>query len=139
MANTYYDSDGNKWTQQKIRSEYTKAKKGWRTKGICEALGFPHVADDPDHTISQSRCKEIHKVELIFMEGNISWSCRKAHMEWESYKSGRFSYHKNAYSRMVFTAMHDEEGFKKRYYCITNDELRLKLESLFNELTSESS
>ena len=139
MANKYYTSDGQAYTQQQIRTKYSQEKNWWRTKGICEAYGFPKVAHDPDHTIAQARCKVLHKVELIWSEANISWSCREAHQEWESYKSGKFSHHKNAYQRMVFVAMHDEEVFKKRFYCITNEDLKKKLEPLFKEMTSESS
>lgn len=68
------------------------------------------------------------------MEGNVSWSCRDAHMEWESYKDGKFSYHLNAYDRMIFLGMHDREGFVKRFLCITNDTLKKDLTELYKEL-----
>lgn len=69
---------------------------------------------DHDHTISQKRCKELGKIELIWDFDNIVYSSRKAHMEWESYKSGLFMNHANFKERMEFLKEHDPEGYQKR-------------------------
>lgn len=70
--------------------------------------------DDRDHTISQKRCKDIGKPELIWNVDNIEYSCRECHMAWESYKSGEFRHHKNFERRMAFMKEHDYEGYVKR-------------------------
>ena len=78
------------------------------------------IAVDHDHTISQARCKTLHKTELIWDSDNWSSSCRECHKEWESYKSGRFEEHKNVIQRMLFVKEHDPEGFRKRYAHLSN-------------------
>ncbi len=137
MPNIYYDSEGNGYTEIEIRKKFTEAKNGCLRKYMCEAYGFPRMAHDPDHTISRSRCKELKKTELIWTPSNWVWSSREAHLEWESYKNGKFSFHRNAHSRMMYTAIFDKEKFKKRFYCITNTELRDKLQDLFDRIDDE--
>lgn len=139
MKNRYKTSTGESYTDGTIKNKLSKEMKGWMANYLCEGLGHPHVAHDWDHTIPKARCKILHKTELIWTRGNVVRSCRTAHMEWESYKDGKFSHHKNAYKRMLFVAIHDHETFIKRYYCITNDKLKEKLTPLFEEITSESS
>lgn len=132
MPNTYLTSTGERLTERQIRTRYTHEKKGWLMKYVCECCESRQVGD-PDHTISQSDCKNrLGKTELIWNEQNVSWSCRTCHQEWESYRDGKFSYHKNAYDRMVFTALHDREGFMKRWFCITNPELKKELQPYFD-------
>ena len=135
--NYYQTSTGERVSQSQINSKLSNAKKGWLVKYICECC-HKNQTNDPDHTISQKRCKELHKAELIWTEGNISWSCRTCHQSWESYKSGLFSNHYNAYNRMLFVAMHDPETFKKRFQCITNKELKQRLEELYDNIDEES-
>jgi predicted Rdx family selenoprotein len=135
MANKYYTSEGKVYTQQSIRSKYCLEKNGWMANYLCEAFGYPNISNDWDHSIPQARCKTLHKVELIWTRGNVVRSSRKAHIEWESYRDGKFSHHKNAYQRMVFVAMYDEEAFIKRYFCITNQDLKERLKQLFEEIT----
>lgn len=137
MANTYKTSSGDSLTESQIRKKYTLMTKSWLVKYICECCMI-NSTNDPDHTISRKRCKDLHKTELIWDEANISWSCRTCHLQHESYKNGIFSYHKNAYKRMLYIAMHDNEGFIKRYYCITNTELKQKLKNLFEEIKLRS-
>lgn len=137
MPNKYFDSFGNSYTQATINKKWTETKHGLMAKYICECCG-KNQTQDPDHTISRARCKELHRVELIFLEDNISWSCRTCHMEHESYKSGKFSHHKNAYKRMVFTAIYDLEGFIKRFHCITNEKLKEQLKETYNQILEET-
>lgn len=128
--NYYTTSDGERLTQRQINSKLAEAKKWSMQNFICECYGPPWYANDCDHTISQKRCKELHKTELIWDYKNWSWSCRKAHEEWESYKSGAFQTHKNVFERMSFIHKHDPEGFMKRLLCITDKELLNKLKQL---------
>lgn len=111
--NTYQCSNGERVTQSTIDRLYRQSKKGSRHSFICEScLSSP--SQDCSHTISQKRCKEIGKTELIWDEDNWSWDCRKCHEAWESYKSGEFRYHKNYDRRMAFIEKHDSEGYQKR-------------------------
>jgi len=136
MPNYSYDSEGNKYTDQQVKRKLSNERKDWLIKMWCECCGKAQ-ANDFDHTISQARCKTLHKAELIWTRNNGSFSCRKCHMEWESYKDGKFSHHKNAYSRMLFTAIHDTEGFKKRFLYITNKQLASSLQKLYDEICEE--
>ena len=121
--NHYECSDGERVTQTQINSRLSKAKHGSIRNFICECYGPPFTSHDCDHSISQKRSKEIHKTELIWMEGNWSWSNRKAHEEWESYKSGKFQDHLNFKNRTTFVAMHDPEGFRMRVNYVSYPEL----------------
>lgn len=70
--------------------------------------------DDHDHSISQKRCKQLGKPELITDLDNIEYSCRECHQNWESYKSGAFIKHKNFETRMAYVKKHDYETWTKR-------------------------
>lgn len=97
----------------------------------------PHTAHDLDHTISQKRCKELKKTELIWTEGNWSWSNREAHISWESYqvidRPPEFQYHQNFKKRMTFVAMHDYNGFMARFHYVTDPDLIAFCETLMFE------
>ena len=118
MSTRCYLSDGTWIDSNNIRS---KTKASYRRQEredpveYCECCGAA-LADDHDHTISQKRCKELKKTELIWDPENWSRSCRRCHSEWESYKSGKFRNHKNYVKRMWFMKKHDPEGYRKRLY-----------------------
>lgn len=133
--NYYKTSDGERVTQTQINSRLSKAKKGFIERYVCESCSNnSNKFAAWSHTIAQKRCKELHKTELIWMEGNGSWDCHDCHTIFESYKDGQFSYFKNAYERMIFTGIYDEDTFVKRYLCITNKKLRDRLEHIFDEI-----
>ncbi len=119
---TYKCSDGTRVTQDQIDRMLTAARKIMRnnaTSSKCKA--YPDLeANDFDHTISQSRCKELGKTELIWNPDNMEFSSRIAHMEWERYRSGVFEEHQNVVRRMLFVKKHDPEGFEKRYQQLSN-------------------
>jgi len=108
-------SNGDTISESQIRSRlenrYKKTTKPTTVK--CQCCG-KNQAVDHDHSISQKRCKELHKSELIWNEKNWSLSCRTCHMEFESYKDGKFKKHINYKSRMNFIALNDPEGYRKR-------------------------
>ena len=111
--NHYYTSDGEALTDAQIKRRYSQSKKGARQSYWCESCRS-RPAQDCSHTISQKRCKELHKTELIWDEDNWSWDCRTCHSEWESYKSGKNKQHHNYELRMAFIKKHDIEGYEKR-------------------------
>lgn len=116
MANTYLCSNGMRITQSTIDRNLSKAyrdKHEGQPRAMCEA--YPgEVANDNDHTISQKRCKELGKTELIWNPNNFVSSSRKAHKEWENWKSGAWIDHNNAAERMAFMKKEDPEGYQKR-------------------------
>lgn len=72
--NYYTCSDGEKVTQSQINSRLSRAKKGFMERYVCESCGRNGKTFAAwSHTISQKRCKELHKTELIWLEGNGSW------------------------------------------------------------------
>ena len=136
--NYYTTSDGERVSQTQINSRLAVAKKGFIERYVCESCGVNgRTFAAWSHTISQKRCKELHKTDLIWLEGNGSWDCHDCHIVFESYKDGRFSHMNNAYERMVFIAMYDDETFIKRYLCITNENLKKKLEELYNQIIKD--
>lgn len=116
MANSYLCSDGTRVTQLQINARYSKAIRekhqgnGHPTCECCHKV----PANDNDHTISQKRCKEIGKTELIWDHRNFVSSCRKCHNQWESYKSGDYILHKNVVERLGFMMDKDPEGYEIR-------------------------
>lgn len=121
MVIKYHCSNGDRVSQQTINGrlsrQYNKSKDLSYT--WCQGCKHNHAIEH-DHTISQARCKVLHKTELIWDPENWSYSCRTCHGEWESYKSGTFEEHKNVIKRMLFVKEHDPEGFMKRYLCLSN-------------------
>jgi len=107
MPNKYTCSNGDRVTQATINRRLTECYK---------RMGDPRLPYpvDHDHTISQARCKTLHKTELIWSPDNIEFSSREKHTEWEGYKSGKFAFHENVVNRMFFVKKHDREGFMKR-------------------------
>ena len=103
-------------------------KKAGTKRFTCQATGEFSSYIDHDHTISQKRCKQIGKPELIWDERNIVYSSRTAHMEWESYKDGMFAKHKNFHERMAFLKEHDIEGWEKRMMALE------RLEEIKNQI-----
>jgi len=108
-------SNGEVISQQQINDRLKKAyqAKAQNATMICAGCG-QSLADDNDHTISQKRCKQLHKTELIYDPENFEHSCRQCHVEWEQYKSGYFEEHNNAVKRMKYLKEHDTESFNKR-------------------------
>lgn len=108
-------SNGDVLSEFQIRSRLSnRYKKTTKPTSVnCQCCGIRRAVDH-DHTISQKRCKELHKSELISNEKNWSLSCRACHTEFEAYKDGKFKKHLNYQSRMNFIALHDPEGYRKR-------------------------
>lgn len=127
MPNYYTTSTGARVTQRDINRHLSATYKGMMVKYCCEACGTTNEIATHDHTISQKRCKELHKTELIWEEKNIKFSCIPCHNEWESYKSGEFTHHRNVEDRMSYTLTHDEQGFMARIDHITNEEIKERL------------
>jgi len=111
----YKTTTGEELTQTQINSRRAKAYSE-NTKPIesmCKCCDKRH-AEHRDHSISQARCKQLHKVELIWDPLNWSLSCSVCHNSWESYKNSAFKEHKNYSIRMNFVKLHDPEGYRKR-------------------------
>ena len=116
------DSSGRMYSEEQVRRkrsaayglmDATRAMQGGSIY-VCDAYNMRMSIVDHDHTVSQQRCKELGKTELIWDPANIEYSSRQAHMEWESYKSGEFHKHKNFERRMAFMKENDYEGYVKR-------------------------
>jgi hypothetical protein len=107
---TYKCSNGQRINQAQIDSKLRKTYQEMGVQRHCSA--YPDMeAHDHDHTISQARCKQLGKTELIWDPDNIEFSSRTAHQEWERYRSGRFEEHKNVVKRMLFVKKHDREKY----------------------------
>lgn len=124
--NHYTTSTGDRISQRAIDRRYSKSlkeKHNGNPIAICGGCGARAVHND--HTISQKRCKELHKTELIWNPDNYESSCAKCHQEWESYKDGKYMKHKNHIERMMFLLEHDKEGYITRV-ALTRTEVTIK-------------
>ena len=130
MANISTTSTGERLTQGQSNRRLSATYKGMLIKYCCEGCGTTDELATHDHTISQKRCKELHKSELIYDEENIKFSCIPCHRQWESYKSGQFTDHNNVEARMIYTLEHDREGFIKRLHHIENEDIKERLNLL---------
>jgi hypothetical protein len=114
--NYYYCSNGSKISEAGIRARYSDAlreKHAGNPRPICGCgCGGPAVHND--HTIAKSRCKQLHKAELIWNPENFESSCAIAHDQWEAFKSGMWILHANCSKRLLFLKEHDPEGFTVR-------------------------
>lgn len=115
----YRCSDGTMVTQDTIDRKRREVYRTMMERSRCSAYPW-EMANDHDHTISQARCKKLGKTELIWDTNNIELTCREAHKEWESYRSGIFETHDNIIRRMLYVKKHDPENFEKRYQCLSN-------------------
>lgn len=112
----YCCTNGEAVSQSTINRRYSEALKTKHSgQGItmCECCRKER-AQDNDHTISQKRCKEIGKTELIYDPENFVSSCRSCHNSWESYKSDEFRHHLNYEERMNYLHKHDLQSYFKR-------------------------
>ena len=113
-------SDGKRYSETMIRARYAKAlKEKHQGNGppMCEA--YPNErAIHNDHTISQKRCKQLHKTELIWNPDNFVSSSARAHTEWEAIKGGEWIHHANCEQRLAFLKEHDPEGFESRIHLV---------------------
>jgi hypothetical protein len=115
MAN-YCSITDKYYTQSQIDSRLSKAyREKHEGNGYAECRGCGGKADDNSHTISQKRCKHIHKVALIWNPKNMVDLCRACHQIWEV--GGEEAKKLFCYNEcMEFVRLHDEEGFNKRIY-----------------------
>lgn len=84
---------------------------------VCECCGHTR-AQDNSHVISQKRCKDLHRTELIWDPKNFVSSCRECHHEFENYKSGEFHKHRNFVDAMSLMIDYDPESAIKRLLVI---------------------
>lgn len=113
--NLYTTSDGRRINQRQInnRRKWFYDKDRANVPGLCAGCGQrPPV--DHDHTISQAKCKQLHKTELIFDPKNWVYSCRDCHRQWEAYKSGQWLQHDNAAARLLYLKEHDPQAYNSR-------------------------
>jgi hypothetical protein len=116
MAIMYAGSDGKRYSETMIRRRYAEALKDKHQgngPAMCEAYPDERAVHN-DHTISQKRCKQIHKTELIWNPDNFVSSSARAHTEWEAIKGGEWLHHANVDQRLKFLKEHDPEGFDTR-------------------------
>jgi hypothetical protein len=120
-VNKYRCSDGHIVSQRFINSRLSSMRIRMIMENELMCQAYPsEKANDFDHTISQKRCKQLGKTELIWSPENISISSRLAHAEWECYASGAFEEHTNVVERMLFVKARDTEMFEKRFQRLSN-------------------
>ncbi len=112
-VNAYTCSDRKRVTQDTIDRNYSLALRGKHagcTVFVCNGCRR-EAAVHNDHTIARTRCKKIHKTELIWNPLNFENSCAKCHNEWETFKNGKYIEHLNYNKRMRFLEKFDGEGY----------------------------
>jgi len=114
MAIKYECSNGEKVTQSTIdrrRSDAYREHYGRdQHEFICEETGLP--AEGSSHIVSQKRCKQLHKTELIWNPENFFPATNEVNSQWESNNKGL----KNYWKYMEVVKKYDPEGYNKRLY-----------------------
>jgi hypothetical protein len=109
--NKYYCSDGSavsEATISKRRSEAYREFYGGEAHPCCEETGLP--AQGSSHIVSQKRCKELHKTELIWNPRNFFPATHEVNSRWESNDSTLKNYDKY----MEIMKEFDPLGYEKR-------------------------
>ena len=136
MAIKHKASDGSTFTELAIRSRYAKSLRhkhqGEPWPPNCEGCE-ERAAVDNSHIVAKARCKQLHKVELIWDPENYFNACRICHHNWESFKSGQFIHLKNFETCMIFLKQHDPESFEKRMIVLETLTLDKDVEAIGNE------
>ena len=107
----YTTSSGERVSEATIQKRLSKAYRQ-RYDGepypCCEETGTR--AQGSSHIISQSRCKELHKTELIWNPDNFFPATHVTNSRWESNDKKLRNYDEY----MEFMKIHDLEGYNKR-------------------------
>lgn len=102
---------GRAYTQAVIdrkRSEAYRKRYEGNPHPLCEETGV--YAQGSSHIISQARCKQLHKTELIWDFGNFFPATHVVNLRWESNDTTL----KNYWKYMEYLKKHDPEGYEKR-------------------------
>jgi hypothetical protein len=109
--NKYYCSDGSAVSQSVIdrrRSEAYRKKYEGEPYPLCEETG--QRSEGSSHIVSQKRCKELHKTELIWNPSNFFPATHETNSRWESNDSTL----KNYWEYMEIVKEFDPIGYQKR-------------------------
>jgi|SRR5690606_5725371 len=113
MANYFYTSDGERITDATIKKRLSKAYRkryGGMAHPCCEETGLP--AQGSSHIVSQKRCKQLHKADLIYNPRNFFPATHDVNSRWESNDVTL----KNYSRYMEVMKEFDPEGYRKRLY-----------------------
>jgi hypothetical protein len=108
----YKTSTGEEVTQATIdkrRGEAYRSAYGGRATPICKGCAKER-AQGSSHIVSQKRCKELHKTELIWFRLNFFPACHRCNSRWESNDTTLLNYEQC----MEIVQIFDEEGYNKR-------------------------
>jgi len=117
MPIKYKDSEGNEWSQRQIDT-----KRSWAYRNKYESNPYPRCEETGEraqcssHIISQARCKQLHKTELIWNHDNFFPATYEVNSRWESNDKTLKNYDKY----LAFVKLHDLEGYYKRI-CLTKE------------------
>jgi hypothetical protein len=111
MANLYYTTSGERVSQATIdrrrSAAYREAYAGLPHPS-CESCG--KRAEGSSHIVSQKRCKELRKSELIWDRINFYPACNLHNSAWESNDTSLPNYQR----LMEILQKLDPEGYEKR-------------------------
>jgi 5-methylcytosine-specific restriction endonuclease McrA len=112
--NTFLCSDGTRVTQAEIDAKLTEAYRIKYTNGpSMTCAGCGEWADSSAHIIAKSRCKQLHKTELVWCPDNFFPACYSCNSAIESPKGGKWKALRNLDKCMEFVRIHDKELFQK--------------------------
>lgn len=118
-SNTFLCSDGTRVTQAEIN---VRLKEAYSQIDDCFCKGCGEVGNSHAHVISQSRCKQIGKSELIWNCENIFWSDFKCNSAIENPKGKAWKSLKNIDKCLAFIKLHDPELYSKFQLSAVNQE-----------------
>lgn len=115
----YYCSDGEVVSQAEINRRYQKVCKEiiLERENVCEGTGRTDLPLSNSHTISQRRCKQLGKTELIWAKDNIflesMGDSTSAHFIWENEEFGEKEKLINFELKLEYIKIHDVEMYQK--------------------------
>jgi len=113
QAIAYFCSDGTKVTQSQIDSRRSKAYRETYPSQIQICRGCGDQAQGSAHIIPQSRCKQIHKSELIWSNENFFPGCHKCNAAIENPKGQEWKNLNNINECLEVMKKYDIELYNK--------------------------
>lgn len=120
----YFCTNGERVSQATIdkrRSEAYRKAYGDQGHPTCRGCQLTR-AQGSSHIVSQKRCKELHKTELIWFQKNFFPACNVCNSKWESNDTTL----KNYDVCMEIMSHLDPEGYRKRVELTKGDHVRSK-------------
>jgi len=108
----YFCSDGSRVSEATIKSNLSKSYRE-SDDGTTHCRGCGARAEGHAHIVPKSRCKQLHKTELIWYPPNYFKACNRCNLAAENITSEAFRNLLNYYDCLRILREHDSERYQK--------------------------